>query len=263
MKVIIACMFILFVQLHSSAVAQTTGPISDERQVAIVIDDLGNNMKGTEEIISLPIPLTVAVMPFLPTTKKDAKLAHKNGHEVILHLPMEPIAGKKSWLGPGAITTDLSDEEIRKRVNDAIDDVPHAVGMNNHMGSKATADERVMRIILEVCKERELYYLDSKTTGKSVVATLAKELRVPYLENELFFDEQYTIKHILKQANLLMSRIDQDDEIIAIGHVGIAGEKTASVLKQYVPLVQQKADAVTLSELLIELETIPNFRGEN
>ncbi|MBM7606437.1 polysaccharide deacetylase 2 family uncharacterized protein YibQ [Metabacillus crassostreae] len=257
-KLIIA--FVFLVYLPSNAAAQTTNTSTLERQVAIVIDDLGNNMKGTEEILSLQIPITVAVMPFLPTTKKDARLAHKNGHEVILHLPMEPISGKKSWLGPGAITTELSDKEIRKRVNDAIDEVPYAVGMNNHMGSKVTADKRVMRIILEVCKERNLYYLDSKTTGKSVVSDLAKELQVPYLENELFFDEQYTIQHIIKQANLLMSRIEQDNEIIAIGHVGIAGEKTASVLKQYVPLVEKKADPVTLSELLIDIETIPDFK---
>ncbi|TXC91538.1 divergent polysaccharide deacetylase family protein [Metabacillus litoralis] len=257
-KLIIA--FLLLVYLPSNAAAQTTNTTTSERQVAIVIDDLGNNMKGTEEILSLQIPITVAVMPFLPTTKKDARLAHKNGHEVILHLPMEPISGKKSWLGPGAITTELSDKEIRKRVQDAIDEVPYAVGMNNHMGSKVTADKRVMRIILEVCKERNLYYLDSKTTGKSVVENLAKDLQVPYLENELFFDEQYTIQHIIKQANLLMSRIEQDNEIIAIGHVGIAGEKTASVLKQYVPLVEKKADPVTLSELLIDLDTIPDFK---
>lgn len=262
-KLIIASLLLVFIHVPSNAAALSTNTSSVDRQVAIVIDDLGNNMKGTEDILNLKIPITVAVMPFLPTTKKDAKLAHKNGHEVILHLPMEPISGKKSWLGPGAITTDLSDKEIRKRVNDAIDEVPYAVGMNNHMGSKVTADKRVMKIILEVCKERNLYYLDSKTTGKSVVETIAKELQVPYLENELFFDEQYTTQHIIKQANLLITRIEQDNEIIAIGHVGIAGEKTASVLKQYVPLVEKKADAVTLSELLIDIETIPNFIEEN
>lgn len=231
----------------------TTNKNSNEiKQVAIVIDDFGNGMKGTEEILSLPLRLTVAVMPFLPTTERDAKLAYKKGHEVIVHLPMEPLHGKKSWLGPGAITTDLTDDEVRKRVNEAIDAIPHAVGMNNHMGSKVTADKRIMRIILEVCHERGLYYLDSKTTGKSVVATLAKELSVPFLENELFFDEQYTTSHIIKQANLLMNKIEQDNEIIAIGHVGIAGEKTASVLKQYIPLVKQKAETVTLSELFLE-----------
>jgi polysaccharide deacetylase 2 family uncharacterized protein YibQ len=227
------------------------GTSTKQKQVAIVIDDFGNGMKGTKEILSLPLQLTIAVMPFLPTTEKDATLAHKKGHEVIVHLPMEPLHGKKSWLGPGAITSDLTNDEVRKRVNEAIDAVPHAVGMNNHMGSKVTADERVMRIILEVCKDRGLYYLDSKTTSRSVVATLANELQVPYLENELFFDEQYTTKHIIQQANLLMNKIEVDNEIIAIGHVGVAGEKTASVLEQYIPLVMEKAKTVTLSKLFI------------
>ncbi|KKI93923.1 sugar deacetylase [Bacillus sp. SA1-12] len=231
----------------------------EEKHVAIVIDDFGNGMKGSEEILSLPIPLTIAVMPFLSTTEKDANLAFEKGHEVIVHLPMEPLHGKKSWLGPGAITTDLSNNEVKERVNTAIDAVPHAVGMNNHMGSKVTADQRIMRIILEVCKERGLYYLDSKTTSKSVAADLAMELKVPYLENEMFFDEQYTIAHITKQANLLMNKIAKDNEIIAIGHVGIAGEKTASVLKQYIPMVKQKAEAVTLSKLFIDPEEVTDL----
>ncbi|WP_078434588.1 divergent polysaccharide deacetylase family protein [Metabacillus halosaccharovorans] len=258
MKILMIFTF-LFLNIASpmlSEASQPTGP----KHVAIVIDDFGNDMKGTKEILSLPIPLTVAVMPFLSTTKKDAELAHQKGHEVILHLPMEPLHGKKSWLGPGAITSDLSDEEVRDRVIKAIEDVPHAVGMNNHMGSKITADSRIMRIILEVCQEKGLYYLDSKTTGKSVVEKLASELGVPYLENELFFDEQYTTSHIVRQANLLLNRIEDDTDIIAIGHVGIAGDKTAAVLRQYVPKVKEKAKAVTLSELFLHPEDVTNFQ---
>ncbi|MGM7720075.1 divergent polysaccharide deacetylase family protein [Metabacillus sp. Hm71] len=257
MLLLLGFLFTTFMPLEIHAA--NNQQVREEKHVAIVIDDFGNGMKGTEEILSLPIPLTVAVMPFLSTTEKDANLAFAKGHEVIVHLPMEPLHGKKSWLGPGAITTDLSDGEIRERVNKAIDAVPHAVGMNNHMGSKVTADRRIMRIILEVCKERGLYYLDSKTTGKSVVADLAMELDVPYLENELFFDEQYTIAHITKQANLLMNKIAMDNEIIAIGHVGIAGEKTASVLKQYIPMVKQKAEAVTLSKLIFDPEEVTDL----
>jgi polysaccharide deacetylase 2 family uncharacterized protein YibQ len=256
MKMLVLLGLLSTTLLPSFPHVSSTQQSNEQKHVAIVIDDFGNGMKGTEEILSLPIRLTVAVMPFLSTTEKDAKLAYEKGHEVILHLPMEPVHGKKSWLGPGAITTDLTDDEVRKRVNKAIDAIPHVVGMNNHMGSKVSADKRVMRIILEVCQERGLYYLDSKTTGKSVVSTLAKELGVPYLENELFFDEQYTTSHIIKQANLLMNKIDVDNEIIAIGHVGIAGEKTASVLKQYVPLVVKKAETVTLSELFFKPEDV-------
>ncbi|WP_339145402.1 MULTISPECIES: divergent polysaccharide deacetylase family protein [unclassified Sutcliffiella] len=225
-------------------------------KVAIVIDDFGNNMKGTEEILQLPVSLTVAVMPFLSTTKKDAEMAHRLGHEVILHLPMEPLKGKRSWLGPGAITSNLSDEEVYKRVNDAIDSVPYAVGINNHMGSKITADERIMSVILGICKERNLYYLDSKTTKKSVVAELATKMGVPFLENELFFDEVFTTNHIVKQTTQLIKKTEVDDSIIAIGHVGVVGEKTASVLKQYIPKLEDKAEIVTLSNILIDKEIL-------
>jgi len=227
-----------------------------KKDLAIVIDDLGNNMEGTEDLLHLPINLTVAIMPFMSTTKKDAELAHHNGHQVIVHLPMEPKRGKKSWLGPGAITTDLSDEEIRKRVIAAIEDVPHAVGMNNHMGSKVSEDERVMRNIFEICKEKGMFYLDSKTSSKSVAKTLAEEMKVPFLENDLFFDDVYTITHISRQANLLANKLTELDEIIAIGHVGIPGPIVASVLEQYIPVYQDKANLVYLSDLIPEMKLI-------
>jgi polysaccharide deacetylase 2 family uncharacterized protein YibQ len=232
-------------------------PLSSPKSIlAIVIDDLGNNMKGTEEIIKLPVKLTVAIMPFMPSTKEDAELASQYGHEVIVHLPMEPKKGKKSWLGPGAITTDLSDKEIRKRVEDAVKDVPHAVGMNHHMGSKATEDERVMKIVLEVCKENGLFYLDSKTTGKSVVGKLANELDVPFLENNFFFDDVYTTQHITNQGKKLENKLTEYEQLVAIGHVGISGPMMVSVLKEYIPVYKKKADIVALSELIPEYKLI-------
>ncbi len=223
----------------------------DKKEIAIVIDDFGNNMKATEEMLNLPIPITAAIMPFLSTTERDAKLAHEKGHEVIVHLPMEPKKGKKSWLGPGAITTDMSDDEIRKGVTRAIEDIPYAVGMNHHMGSKVTEDERIMRVVLEVCKEKGLFYLDSKTTGKSVIPKLAKELSVPYLENNMFFDHVYTDRHINKQASNLIKELgDSEQFLIAIGHVGLTGDKVVTALKSYIPEYQKQANIVPLSSLL-------------
>lgn len=233
----------------------TVGAEEEDRtykKVAIVIDDFGNDMAGTKEILDLPIPLTIAVMPFLPTTKRDAEWAHQKGHEVFVHLPMEPVRGKKSWLGPGAITADLSDDEVRKRVHAAIDDVPYAIGMNNHMGSKITADPRIMRIILEVCKERNLTYLDSKTTSKSVVGKIARELNVPLIENHIFLDEVYRTSHISKQMNILQKHLQNHDKCIAIGHVGPPGLKTAAVLKAKIPILQGDAQFVPVSELLLD-----------
>jgi len=226
----------------------------EKKELAIVIDDFGNDMKGTEEILNLPVPITAAIMPFLSTTERDAKLAHAKGHEVIVHLPMEPKQGKKSWLGPGAITTDLSDDEIRKRVEEAIESVPFAVGMNHHMGSKATEDERVMRIVLSVCKEKGLYYLDSRTTPNSVIPKIAEELSVPYVKNDLFLDHIFTAQHINKQASRLSEELNESEKFIAIGHVGITGDKVAEALKSHIPEYKQQAEIVPLCKLIYDID---------
>ncbi len=255
-RTLLICL-LLTLAFHAQVSGRNILPLSaHHNELAIVIDDLGNDMKGTEEILQLPVILTLAIMPFLPTTKVDAEKAHRLGHEVIVHLPMEPMKGKASWLGPGAITTSLSNAEIRNRVEAAIEDVPHAVGVNHHMGSKATADERVMKIVLLVCKERGLFYLDSKTTGKSVIPKIAKEENVPYLENEMFFDDVYTLQHIGKQAKRLSKELDHDNSTIAIGHVGVTGLKMATMLKEFIPLYQQKAAIVPLSDLIPEYHFI-------
>lgn len=220
------------------------------KKVAIVIDDFGNNMEGTAEMLKLPIPFTVAVMPFLPSTKQDAQLAHDRGLEVILHLPMEPVRGKKSWLGPGAITTDLSSDEIHKRIVAAIDDVPYAIGINNHMGSKATADERIMKILIDICKERNLVLLDSRTTPKSVIGKIADSRGVPHADNQLFFDDLYTYSHISKQMAKLKRLVHEREEVIAIGHVGPPGKKTAQVIKEAIPAIQKEATFVPISQMV-------------
>ncbi|WP_139489539.1 divergent polysaccharide deacetylase family protein [Brevibacillus dissolubilis] len=232
---------------------------SPKKQVAFVIDDFGNGMAGTKEMMELPIRLTVAVMPFLPTTKRDATWAHQKNHDVFVHIPMEPVKGKKRWLGPGAITTDLSNEEIETRMHAAIDDVPFAIGVNNHMGSKVTADRRVMNIVLKVCRERGLIYLDSRTTNKSVAKEMAQKWDVPYIANDIFLDEVYSMKHILKQMNTVCKTIAKEDSCIAIGHVGPPGKKTAEVLRRYIPIVDDTAVIVPVSKLVKSHYPISTF----
>ncbi len=250
--------FILIFNLFIIPTRINAQPFLDEKKIAIIIDDLGNSMDGTKEILALPIPITVAVMPFLPSSKSDAEWAHRLGHDVILHLPMEPVKGKKSWLGPGAITTDLSDREIRSRVEAAIKEIPYAIGVNNHMGSKVTADRRVMKIILEVCKQYGLIYIDSKTSSKSVVLQMANDIGVPCIENQLFFDEIYTKQHIIKQTKRLIRKLQYNDEIVAIGHVGPPGEKTAAILKEFIPIIENETNAkfVRISSLIQERELL-------
>ncbi len=163
---------------------------------------------------------------------------------------MEPNRGKKEWLGPGAITTDLSDAEIRKRTEAAIDDVPHASGMNNHMGSKVTADERIMRIVLTVIKERGLFFLDSRTTHKSVIPDVAAELDVPLITNHIFFDDVYTTSHISGQMAKLKKKLADLTAVVAIGHVGPPGLKTSAVIRDSIGEISRQAQFVRVSELL-------------
>lgn len=223
-------------------------PVNHTKQVALIIDDFGNNMKGTEEMLHLPIAFTAAVMPFMPSTKQDGELAHKLGHDVIVHMPMEPKQGNPKWLGPGAILTSMTDAEIRKRVEAAIDDVPYAIGMNNHMGSKVTGDERVMRIVLQVCKERGLFFIDSHTNYHTIAPRVARELGVPMAENQMFLDDQTTIAHITGQVRKLEELLQKHDRAIVIGHVGVGGEKTASVLANRVPQLQSSVSFVRVAE---------------
>ncbi|MBW7454683.1 divergent polysaccharide deacetylase family protein [Paenibacillus sepulcri] len=242
------------------AIIQDAGSPED-RQVAIVIDDFGNGSDGTKEMLNLPVHFTVAVMPFMHMTRHDAEMAHKRGHDVLVHMPMEPNSGKREWLGPGAITSALSDKEVRHRTEAAIRDVPYAIGMNNHMGSKVTADEHIMRIVLTVVKEHGMFFLDSRTTYKTVIPKIAAELGVPLLSNDVFLDDVYTESHIAKQLGILHKHMDSHATGVAIGHVGVPGKKTAAVLKVTIPRLQQSMNFVRLSEMLTpssEKDIIPH-----
>lgn len=230
--------------------AAADAKLSPGKQVAVVIDDFGNSMSGTEQMMTMPVPLTVAIMPFMPTTERDAEWAYKAGHEVIVHLPMEPLRGKKSWLGPGAITTDLTDNQIRQKVNEAIDSVPHAVGMNNHMGSKATTDARVVRVVLEVCKERGLFFLDSKTAYRSLIKKTALEIGVPVVENQIFLDDTASTIQIKRQLRKIITHLQEVNQCIAIGHVGITGKYTAAALHESIPELSKQFEFVKLSSLV-------------
>jgi len=251
-----ACLMVIAMSLMQGVpqVATATGnsdPVSQalqQKKIALVIDDFGNNMKGTEQMLKLPISFTVAVMPFLPTTKQDAEMAHKLGHDVIVHMPMEPKSGRASWLGPGAIMTSMSDQEIRKRLEAAIQEVPHAIGMNNHMGSKVTGDERVMRVVLQVCKERGLFFLDSHTNYHTVAPRIARELGVPIAENQMFLDDSITVKHISGQVRKVEAFMQNHDQCIVIGHVGTGGVTTASILAGSLPKMKSMFQFVRVAE---------------
>ena len=219
-----ALCLIPFLLLSIQNPASAEKNIEKQLKAAIIIDDFGGGTGGVRDFLEGDIPITAAVMPFTDYSKKHAEWAHKNGFEVIVHLPMEPKKGKRSWLGPKPITVDLSPKEVKNRVEEALKSVPYAVGMNNHMGSRAVEDEEVVRAIVEVAREKKLYIIDSGTSPKSKFPKVAEEMNVPLLKRDVFLDDISSSSHVRKQMNRLAKITEFTGKGIAIGHVGVTGK---------------------------------------
>ena len=154
--------------------------------VAVVLDDLGYDERALATLAGWNAPLAVAVIPSAPYAARAVALAKEKGWDLLVHLPMEPEAGPSE---AEAIGSHDSDDVIRAKLLQALARTPGALGINNHQGSKATADARVVRAVLGVVKEKSLFFLDSRTTGASVVGTEAALLHVPFLARDVFLDD--------------------------------------------------------------------------
>jgi polysaccharide deacetylase 2 family uncharacterized protein YibQ len=233
---------------HAQPVGQGINP---RGYLALVIDDFGNHGEGTEAMVNLGIPLTAAVMPFLPFSRADADLAHEAGLEVIMHIPMEPVHGEPSWLGPKPITCGLTDQEIKARLIDGLTQLKWAVGMNNHMGSRAMQDTKVVKAIMEIARQENLFFLDSRTTTAKVAMKTAEKLSYPYLARDEFLDGCRVSSHIKKQLRKLGELALRKGYAIGIGHVGAeGGTVTAKAIQEMYPeLVKQGVCLVYLSQI--------------
>ena len=232
-------------------------PITEKRaapkrtgaRVAVILDDAGGNMTDYNGLYSIKEPLTVSVLPCLPTSGKTAKALADAGFEVILHLPMESLNGNYRRSGGGMVSCSDTDYEIRKTVLDDLSSVKCAVGFNNHMGSKATADERVMTDVFNSVKGRDLYFIDSRTTEKSVALKSAREFGIPSAENNIFLDSEATQPFIESRFRRLIAMARQKGSAIGIGHV--TRPATISVLKELMPEYEKDGiEFVYASELV-------------
>ena len=154
--------------------------------VAVVLDDLGYDERALETLARWDAPLALAVIPSAPLAGRAAVLAKEKGWDLLVHLPMEPESGPSE---AETIGTRDSDETIRARVLAALAKMAGAIGINNHQGSKATADPRVVRAVLGVVREKGLFFLDSRTTNASVAGAEALALHVPFLVRDVFLDD--------------------------------------------------------------------------
>jgi len=201
--------------------------------VAVVFDDAGGRLADIEEIIAIGRPVIVAVLPGLAHSAEVARRARAAGLEVLLHLPVEPNDSTLP-LGPGGITVRMDDAAIQAAVHADLASVPGAIGVNNHMGSKGTADARVVRAILEVVKERRLFFLDSVTTPGSVVLPVAAEIGVPAAARAVFLDNVDEETAIRGQVQHLITLARARGTAIAIGHATrLTPRVVASMLDEF------------------------------
>ncbi|WP_352399576.1 divergent polysaccharide deacetylase family protein [Anaerotignum sp.] len=238
-------------RLTAAKQAVKASNMSTYGKLAIVIDDFGYSGEGTDEMLALPIPLTVAVMPFSDCSKEDAQKAVNSGKEVIIHMPMESLSGKAEWVGKKGIFRTMNDEEIKALVEEAYSILPNAKGMNNHMGSAIMEDTRCLGDILDVVKEKNGFFVDSVTTAKSQGKALAKEKGVPFLARRVFLDSTDDIEVVKKNLRKAGEMALKGGEAMAIGHVGPeGGDVTVKALQSLIPELKEKGVVfVTASEL--------------
>lgn len=154
--------------------------------IAVVVDDVGNADGSLERLERLDGPLAIAVLPGTPRARAAAELARRKGWDLLVHLPM---AGSRGPFEPGTISPDDDDATIVARVRAAFGNVPGAIGLNNHQGSVATADPRVVRAVLSVVRERGLFFLDSRTSPASVGSAEARALGIATISRDVFLDD--------------------------------------------------------------------------
>lgn len=216
-------------------------------KIAIVIDDMGQDIRRLRDILEIDAPISIAVLPFLPYSKDIATEAGSKGREVLLHIPMEPKDSNNNDPGKGAVFTDMTEAQVAEQVRMDIEAVPYITGVNNHMGSRFTEDERLMRIVLNIAKTKNLFFLDSKTTSKSTGYRLAKEMEVKAASRQVFLDNEEDINYIKGQILELVEIAKKRGSAIAIGH---PHPSTIAALKEMIPLINKDVDIVTVSSLI-------------
>ena len=225
---------------------QVGGAVKGRPLISIVIDDLGIVKNHTRSMINLNVPLTLSFLPYAPNLEKVTGFARDRGHELMIHLPMEP---KGKWdPGPHAMLTTSSDHKILSDLSYNMSQFDGYVGINNHMGSAFTEDPVGLEIILEEVRKRGLLVLDSMTTQKSLFAKMATGKNIPNVTRDFFLDNEQDVDYILAQLAKLENLAQRRGHAIAIGHP--YGE-TVEALNAWLPTLKEKGIAIVpLSHLV-------------
>jgi hypothetical protein len=186
--------------------------------VAIVIDDLGQRILHLEELASLGIPLTIAVIPGLPATAATVREASRLGIEMLLHQPMEPREEGGKNPGEGVLQVAMSGEEVRSRLREGLAAVPGAVGVNNHMGSRFTEEPAGLGALMAELKSNSLFWLASRTTPATRGAEVARGAGVPAIERDVFLDARVDPQFVRGQVRRLLATARERGAAVGIGH---------------------------------------------
>jgi len=218
-------------------------------QVALVVDDMGNSLDALEDVLSLNRPVTIAVLPYTPYAKQTAEAAHANGLEVLLHLPLESLNGQDlGEFTEGMITSHMNELEITQALTTELALIPHIVGVNNHMGSKFTAERRLMSTILPTLRERGLFFLDSVTVGRSVAYEEALKLGLGAARRDVFLDADNDPARVRDRLLELFRVAQRRGRAIGICHPFV---ETLQTLKESFPLIDSYGlEAVPVSRLI-------------
>ena len=216
-------------------------------RLAIIIDDLGNDRAAADAIFALQCPITISVLPNHPRSMEIAQEAHRRGYQVMLHLPMEAMGNERpeaQELRPG-----MSTAEVSTLVGDLLQAVPDVAGVNNHQGSQSTADAALMDELMPVLRERNLFYVDSRTTAATVAYDTAQRLGVRSgFRNVPFLDDVVEVGAVRKQLQLAVRDAHKKGDAIAIGHPHPA---TLQAMRDVLPEAKsQGVRLVFVSELM-------------
>jgi polysaccharide deacetylase 2 family uncharacterized protein YibQ len=235
--------------------AVATPEANGRPMIAIVIDDLGIDRRNADRVVALPGPLTLAFMTYAHNVADQARAARAAGHELLVHVPMEPDATGLN-AGPNVLSVDIPPDVLRQRIDWALSRFDGYVGMNNHMGSRFTASAPGMTLLLAELHRRGLLFLDSRTTAQTVAAAVARQANVPFAERNVFLDNESSASAVWLQLRRVETVARQKGFAVAIGHPH-AG--TIDALAKWLPTLGEKGFVLVPVSAIVKLHMAPQF----
>lgn len=232
--------------------APFTAESDKKNKICLIIDDAGYALGPVKEYLALPIALGIAVLPYLEKSYETAQLVHENNKEVLLHMPMEPKdqVARKIKLYQDEIMSTMNKEQVDRAIDQMLDNVHYAKGVNNHQGSKATENRNIMYFVLEKLKAEHLFFIDSVTSEKSVVQNIANEVDIDFGKRDIFLDNVNEYSYVKGQMEKLLNIATKRGRAIGIGHMN--RKNTFQVIKDYVPIFQTRDIQVVFPSVMIK-----------